>query len=225
MPNPSASSNISSSVGDYLKAIWILGGGKLVTTRALAEHLGISPASVSGMLGRLQETGLILHERYRGVRLTQAGQSEALRLLRRHRLLETFMIEHLGYGWDEVHDEAESIEHAISDRFTERLAILLDRPSHDPHGDPIPNADGTLPDTPNTPLAEVAIGETLEVARLLTQDADLLTYLANLGISPGRHVEVVGREPLGGLVNVVISGQREVLSKELALLVRGAVMT
>lgn len=133
------------------------------------------------------------------------------------------MIERLGYGWDEVHEEAEAIEHAITDRFTERLANLLGHPTHDPHGDPIPNADGTLPDTPNTPLAELGLGAALEVSRLLTQDDDVLRYLAELGITPGRRLEVRKREPFGGLVHIIVDDRAEVVSKELATLVRGAV--
>ena len=216
---------LSSSVGDYLKAIWAVANTAPASTSELAEHLNISAASVSAMLSKLQEMGLVEYERYRGVRLTELGQHEALKLIRRHRLLETFLIEYLSYTWDEVHEEAEAIEHAISDRFTKRLAALLDHPSHDPHGDPIPNADGTLPDTPNTPLTEVDIGEMLQVSRLWTQDADILAYLAKLGIQPGQRVQVREREPLGGLLHITVKEERTVISKELATLVRGEVVS
>jgi DtxR family transcriptional regulator, Mn-dependent transcriptional regulator len=192
--------------------------------KSLAQQLGIAAPSVSAMLGRLEEMGFVEYERYRGVRLTEKGEREALRLIRRHRLIETFLIEHLGYAWEEVHHEAEVIEHVISDTFTERLAALLGHPSHDPHGDPIPSADGTLPDTPNTPLAELEPGEALRVSRLITQDSNILGYLAKLGIQPGRRLAVSGREPLGGLVHIEIEGERQVLSKELAMLVRGDVL-
>ena len=219
----SKDTNLSTSVGDYLKAIWTVANGKPASTNAVAEVLGVSSASVSAMLGRLHDSGLIRYERYRGVRLTERGEREALRLMRRHRLLETFMIEHLGYTWDEVHDEAEAIEHVISDRYTERLAALLNHPTHDPHGDPIPTLDGTLPNTPNTPLTDVDIGATLRISRLRTQDTDILTYLAKLGIQPGQRVQVLEREPLGGLLHIKIDGRTVVISKELATLVRGEV--
>jgi DtxR family Mn-dependent transcriptional regulator len=218
-----SSVEISSSVGDYLKALWLLGNGEAVSTNDLAAHLAISAPSVSGMLARLQDRGWIEYERYRGARPTAAGTKEAMRLLRRHRLLETFMIEHLGYGWDEVHHEAERLEHTVSDRFSERLAALLGHPTHDPHGDPIPTPDGSLPTTPNTPLAEVEIGATLTVSRLLSQDTDVLAHLTNLGIRPGTRVTVLGREPLGGLLRVAIDGHDDAVSKELAQLIRGHV--
>lgn len=215
---------ISTSVEDHLKTIWLIAQEGNASTSALAEQLGIAAPSVSAMLGKLQDAGFVSHERYHGVTLTERGKREALRLLRRHRLVETFLLEHLGYGWDEVHDEAERLEHAVSDHFTEQLAEFLGHPSHDPHGDPIPKADGTLPDTPNTPLAEVDVGQVLEVSRLLSQAPDVLTYLADLGIQPGVRLEVTRREPVGGLVHVALKNRKEVLSKELAMLIRGEVV-
>src|SRR5215218_76419 len=134
----------SSSVGDYIKAIWDLGGVGSASTKDVATRLLVSPASVSNMFVRLQEMGLAEYERYQGASLTERGRVEALRLVRRHRLIETFLLEHLGYDWQEVHDEAERLEHAVSDGFTERLAQLLGHPDRDPHGDPIPSAEGTL---------------------------------------------------------------------------------
>lgn len=215
---------ISSAVGDYLKAIWSLSHDGPASTNAIAERLGYTPASVSGMLGRLSESGLVDHVRYRGARLTDQGRREALRLIRRHRLIETFMIRELGYRWDEVHEEAETIEHAVNERFAERLATLLGDPSHDPHGDPIPTADGDVPVTPDVPLDEVGHGMVLEVARLMSQDSDTLAYLGNLGIEPHAQLTVVGREPRGGLIEVDVSGRRTSLSRDLAQLVRGEVM-
>ena len=223
MPNPYAP--VSTSVGDYLKAIWMRGGGETVTTTILAEHLGISPASVSGMLVRLQGTGLIDYQRYRGVRLTARGRREAMRLIRRHRLIETFMIAQLGYSWNEVHSEAETLEHAISDRFAERLAQLLGYPSHDPHGDPIPNPDGTLPATPNTPLVEAVIQQRLRVARLLTQDPEVLAYMTELGIEPGREIRILERDQIGGLLHAEVDGAHQVLSLGLAKLILGEVLS
>src|SRR5215207_4587952 len=134
----------SSSVGDYLKAICEVGGSGAASTKDVADRLSISSASVSNMFVRLREMGLAEYERYQGASLTEAGREEALRLVRRHRLIETFLLEHLGYSWREVHEEAERLEHAVSDEFTERLAEFLGHPDHDPHGDPIPAADGRL---------------------------------------------------------------------------------
>lgn len=221
MPKHDPSPPISDAVGDYLKAVWSLSRDGPATTNAIAGHLGFSPASVSGMLVRLDEGGLVRHTRYRGAELTERGRREALRLLRRHRLVETFMIRELGYGWDEVHDEAEAIEHAISDRFAERLAARLGHPSHDPHGDPIPAADGTVPATPDAPLAELSEGASLRVARLLSQDAEVLSHLAELDVAPGSVLRVTGREPRGGLLAVEVDGRPHALSRELAALVRG----
>jgi DtxR family Mn-dependent transcriptional regulator len=218
---PNTSTALSPSVGDYLKALWSIGKDESVSTNDLAERLGISSASVSSMLAKLKGSGLVHYQRYRGARLSAKGRREALRLVRRHRLLETFMITHLDYSWDEVHEEAETLEHALSERFTERLANLLDHPSHDPHGDPIPNTDGSLPDTPNTPLAKLEPGQTLEVARLLSQSSEVLTYLADLDINPGTVIKVSAKEPVGGLLHVEIDGEESALSRELALLIEG----
>lgn len=215
---------VSDAAGDYLKAVWTLSRDGPATTNAIAAHLGFTPASVSGMLSKLSGAGLIEHRRYRGARLTESGRREALRLLRRHRLVETFMIRRLGYGWDEVHEEAEAIEHAISDRFAERLAVLLDHPSHDPHGDPIPGRDGSLPATPDRPLADLATGRRLRVARLLSQEGEVLGHLATLGIEPGAEVVVTGLEPLGGMLDLEVEGRPCSLSRDLAQLVRGDVV-
>ncbi|CAN5757355.1 manganese-binding transcriptional regulator MntR [soil metagenome] len=226
MSRRSPSPRLSIAIGDYLKAIWLLARGAAdapVATSAIAEHLAVSPASVSGMLARLQERGWVTHERYRGVTLTREGEREALRLVRRHRLIETFLIEYLGYAWDEVHVEAEAIEHAISDRFTERLAGRLGHPTHDPHGDPIPNARGGVPATPDTPLDLVDVGETLVVSRLTTQDAALLARLDRLGIRPGNGVFVMARDRVAGRVRVRVEGDDHELGADLAQYVQGEV--
>ena len=212
---------ISTSMEDYLKAIWQVAGEGSASTNALAKQLDLAAPSVSAMLKKLGELGLVEHEPYKGVHLTQAGIQQALRLLRRHRLIETYLLEHLGYDWGDVHEEAERLEHAVSDTFTERLDVFLGHPSHDPHGDPIPTADGKLPNTPNTPLAEINIGETLQVARLLSQAEDVLSYLAERGIQPGSQLKLIKREPLGGLIHVTIKRKQIVLSNELAMLIRG----
>src|SRR5215216_6332698 len=171
----------SSSVGDYLKAIWELSEERAAegaaTTNDVAERLSFSAASVSNMFVRLREMGLAEYERYHGASLTEAGRVEALRLVRRHRLIETFLLECLGYSWDEVHEEAESLEHSVSDAYTERLAEFLGHPEHDPHGDPIPANDGTLEPDDSFPLAEAAAGQQLRVCRVGPEDAPTLAVL------------------------------------------------
>src|ERR687898_2309692 len=150
----------SSSVGDYLKAIWDLAvdSEDAASTKGVAARLSVSSASVSNMFARLQEMGLVRHERYRGATLTARVREEALRLVRRHRLIETFLLERLGYDWQEVHEEAERLEHAVSDGFTERLAEFLGHPERDPHGDPIPTPEGALEADDSSPLREAAPG-------------------------------------------------------------------
>ncbi len=134
---------LSSSVGDYVKAIWKVAGLGVASTKDISVRLSVTPASVTNMLGHLQEMGLVEYERYHGASsLTERGHAEALRLVRRHRLIETFLLEHLGYSWQEVHEEAERLEHAVSDKFAERLAELLSHPRHGPYGDPIPGPNG-----------------------------------------------------------------------------------
>src|ERR671914_2723077 len=182
----------SSSVGDYLKAVWELAvdSGSAASTKSVATRLSVSPASVTNMFARLQEMGLVRYERYRGATLTERGRKEALRLVRRHRLIETFLLEHLGYDWQKVHDEAERLEHAVSDGFTERLAELLGHPGHDPHGDPIPAADGTLAADDSFPLGEAAAGARVRVRKVADDDATVLDYLEEQGLIPGCVLEV-----------------------------------
>jgi Mn-dependent transcriptional regulator len=216
-----SSPDVSHAVGDYLKAIWSLSREGRASTNAIAEQLGYTPASVSGMLVRLGELGLVQHVRYRGATLTEAGEREALRLLRRHRLVETFMMRSLGYGWDEVHEEAEALEHVVSDRFAERLALLLGNPSHDPHGDPIPRLDGSLPDTPDEPLLELPEGATLRVARLRSQDPRVLTELAAFGVTPGAMLHIVTTRSEDAEMHVDVDGEARRLPRDLAAVVRG----
>ena len=216
--------DFSVSVGDYLKTLWLCAQGGSVSTGDLAARLGVSPPSVTGMLGKLEKLGFVTYTRYHGAQLTPQGRQEALRLIRRHRLIETFLIDYLEYSWEEVHQEAELMEHAMTDRFTERLATKLGEPLFDPHGDPIPRADGTLPDRPGTPLTEVSVGQRLEVTRVHSQDAELLQYLERLGIKPGVEVAVASREPFGGLLQINAAETRQALSRDLAALIEGKVL-
>lgn len=192
----------SSSVGDYIKAIWDLGGVDSASTKDVAARLLVSPASVSNMFVRLQEMGLAEYERYQGASLTERGRVEALRLVRRHRLIETFLLEHLGYDWQEVHQEAERLEHAVSDDFTGRLAEFLGHPDHDPHGDPIPSAEGTLESDDSFPLSQAVAGQRLRVAKVRDDDAAMLDYFGERNLVPGRRLTIREVRSLDGVVIV-----------------------
>jgi DtxR family Mn-dependent transcriptional regulator len=192
----------STSVGDYLKAIWEVAGSEAASTKEVADKLSIAPPSVTNMFTRLREMGLVEYERYHGASLTQAGRTEALRLVRRHRLIETFLMQHLGYSWQDVHDEAERLEHAVSDEFTDRLAQLLGHPDRDPHGDLIPTQDGTMPPEDAFPLNLSREGARVEVARVALEDAAALSYLGERGLVPGRAVIVREVRAVDGVVTV-----------------------
>jgi DtxR family Mn-dependent transcriptional regulator len=196
--------DLSESQEDYLKQIFLLGGevGK-VSTQALSCRLEVKPASVTEMVGRLAHLGFVEHAPYRGVQLTEAGRKVALEMLRHHRLLETFLVDALGYTWGEVHEEAERLEHVISERFEARIAEVMGHPTHDPHGDPIPTQDLDLPEVDSSlPLQEIPVGSRGVVARVGAQDPDNLDLLDRLGLAPGCRVEVLADEELGLRVRV-----------------------
>ena len=202
MTDPTVEKPYSSSVGDYIKAIWDLGGVGSASTKDVADRLLVSPASVSNMFVRLQEMGLVEYERYQGASLTERGRVEALRLIRRHRLIETFLLEHLGYDWQEVHDEAERLEHAVSDGFTERLAQLLGHPDRDPHGDPIPSAEGNLEADDSFALSQAVAGQRLRIYKVRDEDAAMLDYFGDRNLVPGRWLRTREVRALDGVVIV-----------------------
>lgn len=202
---------------DYLKAIYELGRADgqdpvPVGTTALAARLGIAAASVSGMLGRLAKLGLVRTERYRGTRLTARGRAVALQLIRRHRVIETFLVTRLGYAWEDVHDEAERLEHAASADLVERMARDIGNPTQDPHGAPIPTADGDVDERRYATLASLEEGATVRVQGMSDRDADLLRYLADRGIKPGARVTVEAREPFDGPMVLTVGRARETVS-------------
>ncbi len=208
---------LTRSVEDYLKAIYRLSRRtEPVSTSEIAEHLGLSAPSVSGMIRRLSEQGLLEHEPYRGVELTAAGRRVALRMVRRHRLIEAYLVEFLGYSWDTVHDEAERLEHAVSDALIERMAVALGNPRFDPHGDPIPTAEGSIDELAYTPLTEIPLGEASEIRRVDTSQPDRLRFLEQNGLKPGVRVTVRERQPFNGPLTLRIAGQEQVLGHELA---------
>ncbi|MDA1330044.1 MAG: metal-dependent transcriptional regulator [Chloroflexi bacterium] len=188
-----ARASLSQSIEDYLKAVYELtrGNGR-ATTNALAEHLDVAPASVTGMLQKLAETKppLLEYQKHRGVRLTSEGERVALETIRHHRLLELFLHQILGYEWDEVHEEADRLEHVISERFEERIAAALGDPNLDPHGDPIPRPDLSLPDSSATLLRTLRPGETATVTRVRDTLPELLRHLSELGVVPGVSVHI-----------------------------------
>jgi DtxR family Mn-dependent transcriptional regulator len=209
---------LSQAVEDYAKAIFALQteAGGPVTTTAVAERLGVTPASASGMLRRLDDHGLVAHRRYHGVELTPEGRRVALRVLRHHRLLETYLAESLGVPWDRVHQEAEVLEHVLSDELEALIAAKLGHPTHDPHGDPIPSAELVLEESTCVCLASLEAGATGVLVRVSDADPEMLRYLAARAIAPGSHLEVLERQPFGGPLFVRIDGEDHVLGGELA---------
>jgi len=208
---------LTRSVEDYLKAIYHLSeAGTPAATSDIAHLLDHAPASVTGMVKRLSEQGLLEHVPYKGVELTPVGRRAALRMVRRHRILESYLVAFLDYTWDAVHEEAERLEHAVSDALIERMALALGNPSVDPHGDPIPAPDGTMAELVYTPLTEVPVGESVQLRRVETGQADRLRYFAEHGLVPGAAVVVTGRQPFGGPVALRTSAGEQLLGAELA---------
>ena len=191
----------------------------LVSTTALAQRLDVSAASATNMLKRLDQLGLVAHVPYHGARLTARGRAVALEVVRHHRLLETYLAQALGVPWDKVHDEAEILEHVLSEELEERIAVHLGHPTLDPHGDPIPGKDLTVPDPVRAKLWDALLGRRLVVERVSDAEPEALRYLAGLGIGLGTVVEVAGRGPVGGPLFVNLPGEDEhrvALSREIA---------
>src|SRR5919202_6017619 len=193
---------LSPSVGDYLKAVWELFEKDAASTKQIADRLSVAPASVTNMLGRLGERGLVEYEPYHGAMLTRRGREEALRLVRRHRLIEAFLLEHLGYSWQEVHEEAERLEHTVSDGFTERLAEFLGHPDHDPHGGPIPSPEGIMEADDTFPLSQAVAGRRLRISKVRDEDAAMLDYFGDRNLVPGRLLTVREVRAVDGVVIV-----------------------
>jgi DtxR family Mn-dependent transcriptional regulator len=202
----------SSAIEDYAKAIYALEqrAGEPVSTNALAERLGVTAGSASAMVKRLCELGLVEHEPYRGVSLTDAGRRLALEVLRHHRLLELYLAESLGVPWDRVHDEAEVLEHVLSEELEELIAAKLGNPTHDPHGDPIPTRELTIDEGSTVSLQSLADGARGVFTRVSDADPAMLRFLAERGISPGDGFEVVDKQPFDGPLTVRFEGAAEV---------------
>jgi DtxR family transcriptional regulator, Mn-dependent transcriptional regulator len=212
----------SPAIEDYSKAIYALEqrGPEPVSTNALAERLGVTPASASGMVKRLGELGLVTHQPYRGVSLTESGRRLALEVIRHHRLLELYLVQDLGVPWDRVHEEAEVLEHVLSEELEELIAAKLGHPTHDPHGDPIPTADLTIDEPPTDSLDSLPKGACGLLVRVSDSDPEMLRYLADRGIAPGDAFEVIDRQPFGGPLFVRFGSDVHPLGGQLALAMR-----
>lgn len=207
----------SQAIEDYLKAIYELQctQGQVGTT-LVAEQLGVTPASATGMIKKLAEMRLVVHERYQGVKLTKPGQKIALEVLRHHRLVERFLAEALGMPWDRVHEEAHKIEHVLSDDLEARMDEVLGHPATDPHGSPIPHADGTIAPSSSKRLAELIAGQSAVVTEVEDHDSALLRYLGDMDLYPQTHIAVVEKGPLDDILTIQIGKTQHVVSRATA---------
>jgi len=208
-------SNLTTSVEDYLKAVYALSqDGTPATTSSLARHLDVQPASVTGMVKRLAESGYLEHLPYRGVLLTDTGRDEALRIIRRHRILETYLQLRLGFSWEDVHSEADRLEHAASDALIEKMAEALGEPTHDPHGAPIPSRTGEIDAPAIATLADAVAGSTVSISAVQDDDSARLRRLKALGLTPGVRVSVLSREGSEGSLALTIDADGGMRSDE-----------
>jgi DtxR family transcriptional regulator, Mn-dependent transcriptional regulator len=210
---------LSSVAQDYLKVIWTAQewSPDKVSTKMLAERIGVSASTASESIRKLADQGLVDHEKYGAVTLTESGRRAALAMVRRHRLMETFLVQELGYGWDEVHDEAEVLEHAVSDTMLDRIDAKLGYPTRDPHGDPIPAADGKVPTPPARQLSVCAAGDAGVVARISDADPEMLRYFDSVGISLDSRLRVVARRDFAGMISVAIEAPDDSDAAELTV--------
>lgn len=212
---------ITPAMEDYLKAIFHLQEEEReATTAGLASRLRVAAPSVTNMIKRLNEMGLVIHSPYHGIELTSLGRTLAVEVVRHHRIIELYLAEFLDVPWDRVHDEAERLEHVLSEDLESRMAEKLGQPGFDPHGHPIPAHDGTFPDAPTLSLWEAPPGAEAVVARVSDRDPGLLGYLSRLGLVPGAVVEVVEAAPYGGTQTLLIGGCRQVIGADLARSIR-----
>jgi DtxR family Mn-dependent transcriptional regulator len=212
-----ASTPPSRSVEDFLKAVFTLQQqSERVQTNTLRDALKIAAPSVTDMAKRLVAAGLIDYQKYRGVVLTDAGREIALRVIRRHRLIELYLVRELGYELREVHNEAERLEHAVSDHFIEALSRKLGHPQIDPHGDPIPTAEGVIAERELQPLTELAPGIKAAISQLKTNDAEMIQHMIDRGFRLNARIEVIERDPFEGPITVLVDGKRRVIGHQVA---------
>ena len=211
MSTEDSTRDLSAVAQDYLKVIWTAQEWSVdkVSTKMLAERIGVSASTASESIRKLADQGLVDHEKYGAVSLTDVGRRAALAMVRRHRLMETFLVQELGYGWDEVHDEAEVLEHAVSDRMLDRIDAKLGFPTRDPHGDPIPAADGRVPTPAARQLSVCQDGDAGTVARISDADPEMLRYFDSVGISLDSRLRVLARRDFAGMITVGIEGSED----------------
>ncbi len=217
-------SSASAAMQDYLAEAYRLAyyqnGNPYISTSALAEVMNVSAPAVTRMVQRLKEAGYLEHEPYRGVSLTPKGEREALMNIRRHRLVEVFLVSVMKFGWHEVHDQADDLGVAVSDTVVERMAQMAGNPRRCPHGEPIPTADGRMPRVHDAPLSESEPGSELVISRVSTHDMDKLAYLGELGLTPGKRFRLISRAPFNGPLQLERDGETCVIGHELAGVLR-----
>jgi DtxR family transcriptional regulator, Mn-dependent transcriptional regulator len=207
----------SPPIEDYLKTIYLLREREgAATTTAIATALEVTPASVTGMMKKLAELKLVRHTPYQGVELTKSGEKIALEMVRHHRLLELFLMEALGYTWDEVHAEADVLEHVISEDFEERMAARLGYPTLDPHGAPIPDKDGSIASVKERALLAMQPGEAAQITHINDSNSEMLRYAGSLGLRPNTPLKLIEVEPFGGSLRVKIGKAEKAIGRELA---------
>jgi DtxR family Mn-dependent transcriptional regulator len=208
---------LSQAVEDYLKTIYKLqNGSDIVSTSDIARTMSVSSASVTNMVKRLAQMGLVEYESYRGVTVTSTGKKVALEIIRHHRLLELYLREVMGYPWDKVHQEAEHLEHHISEEFEDKLDEMLGFPTHDPHGDPIPTREGEIAESTTDPLANFEPGEIVMIQRVSDSDPEMLSYLEKIGLMPGALLEIVSKAPFHGPITILAQGIEHVVGYRIA---------
>lgn len=219
------SNDLSRTMRDYLAEIYRLADRaddptSYIGTSALADLLDVSPPAVNRMVTRLRENGLLEHEPYQGIRLTDAGRQEALKQLRNHRIVEAFLVNVMGFGWHQIHEEAERMSQGLSDVLVERMYHMAQEPTHCPHGEPIPLPDGTLPEQNDELLSTAATDVDLEITRVRTRESDRLEYLAALGLLPGKHLQVIHLAPFNGPIQLKVGSEYRIVGHNLAELIK-----
>ncbi len=201
---------------DYLKHMFSQNSDYWISTHELAEKLGVASSSVTSMLQKLESKGLVEYRSRNGAKLTVQGRIESLKILRKHRLLELFLVEKLGYSWDEVHEEACTLEHYITDKFEYKIEEMLDFPTHDPHGDPIPDRNGNIECFDMFLMSDSSIEQSYKVARILNHDPNFLKYLKSINLVPNKLIKVLDIKPYGGAMLIEIEGTEEIISAEVS---------
>jgi DtxR family transcriptional regulator, Mn-dependent transcriptional regulator len=217
--------DLSTKMRSYLAEIYRISDMQnsadgFITTSALAESLMVSPPAVNRMVNRLKEQGLLEHEPYQGIRLTEAGQREALQALRAHRIAEVFLQKVMKFSWEEVYHEVQSMSDALSDALVQRMAVMTDNPSHCPHGEPIPQADGSIEAMNDMLLSDVEAATKVQVTRMRSRDSDRLSYIHALGLSPNTKLDVIHKAPFNGPMQLKIGNEYRIVGHNLAELIR-----